>query len=140
MAPAPLVTVVVPVFNCAAYLPHAVESVRRQTYAPIEIVIVDDGSTDRTGEVVEGMGGIAAVERRPHQGIGAARNAGVARARGELLAFLDADDLFDRHKIERQVNRLLEEDRPAMVFGCVPAAAPSSPISPVPCSSGATRS
>jgi glycosyltransferase involved in cell wall biosynthesis len=114
----PLVSVIVPTFNGATYLPFAIESVRRQTYPTIEIIVVDDGSTDGTGEMVARMSGLAYVCQL-HQGIGAARNAGVALAQGELLAFLDADDLFAAEKIARQVDRLLEDDHPDIVFGRV---------------------
>jgi glycosyltransferase involved in cell wall biosynthesis len=118
LEPGALVSVVVPVFNGARFLPAAVDSIRVQTYTPLEIVVVDDGSTDGTAEVARRLSGIR-YAWQAHQGIGAARNRGVAMARGEVLAFLDADDLWLPDKLARQTAILREEPAVDVVFGHV---------------------
>ena len=89
----PLVSVIIPVYNYDRYLAEAVESVLSQTYQHLEVIIVDDGSTDQSGEVARSFAG-SGVRYCPqvHAGIGPARNKGVELAQGEFLAFLDADD------------------------------------------------
>jgi glycosyltransferase involved in cell wall biosynthesis len=96
---------VVPVFNGERFLAAALDSVFEQAYEPVELVVVDDGSTDRSGEIAAASG--ARLIRREHGGISAARNAGVGAARGELIAFLDADDLWLPNKLSIQVGYLL---------------------------------
>lgn len=85
-----LVTVVIPCFNQARFLAHAIASVRRQTYPSVELLVVDDGSTDETAALAIGHG--VNLVRQPNRGVSEARNAGLAHARGELVVFLDADD------------------------------------------------
>ena len=85
-----LVTVVVPCYNQGHFLADALRSVRAQEYGPIETIVVDDGSTDRSAEVAQNAA--SSVIHQSNAGIGAARNAGLAAARGEFLVFLDADD------------------------------------------------
>jgi glycosyltransferase involved in cell wall biosynthesis len=99
---AALVSVVIPVYNCEAYLGEAIESVLAQTYRPIDVIVVDDGSSDRSAAVARSFPEIRCCAQ-PHAGAGAARNRGVALARGMFLAFLDADDLWARDKLERQM-------------------------------------
>lgn len=113
-----LVSVVVPVFDGARFLAEAVESVRAQTYAPVEILVVDDGSTDGTAEVAGRLPGIRYAWQE-HAGIGAARNRGVVMARGEVLAFLDADDVWLPDKLARQMAILREAPDVDIVFGHV---------------------
>jgi glycosyltransferase involved in cell wall biosynthesis len=108
---APTVSVVIPVYNGAALIDATIESALGQTYPHLEVIVVDDGSTDRTAELVRAKAALDPRVRfiqQTNRGVGAARNAGIAAARGELIAPLDADDLWDPSKIERQVNRLLE--------------------------------
>jgi CDP-glycerol glycerophosphotransferase len=91
----PLIGVVVPVHNVAAYLPAALESLLAQTHCRLDVVVVDDGSTDESGAVADEYAGRDRRIRVLHthnQGLGAARNHGVSHARGTLLAFLDSDD------------------------------------------------
>lgn len=97
------VTVVIPVFNLAGIIPRTIRSVRRQTRQPDEVIVVDDGSTDGTVLAAEGCrtpGFPLRVLRRGHQGPGAARNAGMAEARGDWTAFLDGDDVWARRKLQ----------------------------------------
>jgi glycosyltransferase involved in cell wall biosynthesis len=88
----PTVSVVIPCYNQARYLPEAIRSVRAQTQQPIECIVVDDGSTDATSEVAAELG--AHVIHQVNGGVSAARNAGLFAARGELVVFLDADDVL----------------------------------------------
>jgi glycosyltransferase involved in cell wall biosynthesis len=103
--------VLIPVRDGERFIVDAVDSALGQTYANVEVVVVDDGSRDRTRAIVESR---AATDRRlrvisqPNQGVAAARNRGLAEARGEFIAPLDADDVWDPTKIERQVGRMIE--------------------------------
>ncbi len=101
----PLVSCVVPVFNGALYLTEAIESIEAQTWRPIEIIVVDDGSTDGTPGIIAGPGGRVRALGQPNRGPSAARNAGMAIASGEFVAFLDADDLWAPDKLARQMAR-----------------------------------
>ncbi|MDO9714397.1 glycosyltransferase family 2 protein [Paracraurococcus lichenis] len=104
-----LVAVVIPAYNAAATIDETLRSVRNQTHRALEIMVVDDGSTDGTAAIVEGH----AFEdcrvklfRQSNAGVAAARNRGIAEAEGELVAPIDADDLWHPHKIERQLQAL----------------------------------
>jgi glycosyltransferase involved in cell wall biosynthesis len=113
----PSVSVIVPTYDYARYLPRALDSVRAQSEPPFEIVVVDDGSTDETPAVLRRYADQVRVLRQPHRGPAAARNAGVAAARGDLVAFLDADDEWHRDKLARQVTLFME--RPSVgAVGC----------------------
>lgn len=107
-----LVTVVIPVFNGEAYLAAAIESALAQSYRPVEVIVVNDGSTDGTGMLAAGYG--VRVVDQSNRGVSAACNAGVEAAHGELIAFLDADDLWPEDRLEIQANHLLE--RPELGF------------------------
>jgi glycosyltransferase involved in cell wall biosynthesis len=98
-----IVSVIIPTYNHAAFLLRALESVFAQTLHPLEVIVVDDGSTDETAEVLRAHEGQIQVVTQPNRGVAAARNAGAAVASGELLAFLDADDAWLPAKLERQV-------------------------------------
>ncbi len=112
-----LVSVVIPVFNAERFVAEAIESVLGQEGAEVEVVVVDDGSTDGSVAVAERFGDAVRVVRGEHAGIGAARNRGVEGARGEYVAFLDADDLWARGKLARQLGVLMGADAPELVFG-----------------------
>jgi glycosyltransferase involved in cell wall biosynthesis len=100
------VSVVIPTFGHARFLPACLDSVLAQTHRPAEIVVVDDGSTDDTPAVLERYRGQVAVLRQANRGVSAARNAGAARATGDVLAFLDADDVWLPRKLEAQLTLL----------------------------------
>lgn len=114
---APLVSVVIPVYNDERYLAEAVQSVLDQEYGPLEVLVIDDGSTDGSGRVARSFGPPVQYHYREHAGLAATRNHGVALARGELLAFLDADDVWVHGKLTRQVETLLAEPALDGVFG-----------------------
>jgi glycosyltransferase involved in cell wall biosynthesis len=99
----PLVSVVIPTWNRATEIRAAIDSVLAQTYSRIELIVVDDGSTDDTPSVLASYRDRIVAIRRENAGVSAARNTGIRAAKGELLAFLDSDDLFDPTKIEKQV-------------------------------------
>jgi len=112
----PLVSAVVPVHNGERFVAEAIESVLAQTYVPLECVVVDDDSTDGTAAVLDRFGDrIVRVASSARTSAGA-RNAGVAAARGELLAFLDADDVWEPAKIERQVELMQADDGLGLVY------------------------
>lgn len=99
----PRVSVVIPVYNGERFLAAAVESALQQTYGHMEVVVVDDGSSDATPEVLASFGSRLRAIRQENRGVAAARNRGMAAATGELVAFLDADDVWLPEKVERQV-------------------------------------
>lgn len=98
------------------YLGDALRSVFAQTYRPIEVIVVNDGSIDGSAQVARGFSEVILLEQ-DHQGVAAARNHGIDRSRGELIAFLDADDLWEPEKLALQVAFL--NDHPEI--GCVTA-------------------
>ena len=103
MAREPLVSVVIPTYNNAGLVGEAVESVLAQTYRRKEIIVVDDGSTDGTAARLEKFGSMMTLIRQEHLGPPAARNAGIRKCSGELVGFLDSDDLWMPEKLERCV-------------------------------------
>lgn len=102
----PLVSVIVPAHNAAETITQTLRSACRQTYARLEVIVVDDGSVDATSEHAEAVAAHdprVQVVRQPNAGVAAARNRGIALSRGAYVAPLDADDTWDPHKIERQL-------------------------------------
>jgi len=97
-----LVSVVCPAYNCGQFMIPALESVFSQSYRPIEVIVVDDGSTDSTPELVQGYREVRYL-RQVNRGPSAARNSGIRAARGEYVAFLDLDDLWFPEKLSQQV-------------------------------------
>jgi len=102
----PLVSVIIPAYNATAFLGETLDSVLAQTYPNLEIIVVDDGSTDDTPDLLGSYGDRIRVLRQANSGQATARNHGAREAHGELLAFLDSDDLWDPDKIARQVELL----------------------------------
>ena len=99
MGPPPRVSVVVTTYNQAPYIGPTLESVFAQTRPPEEVIVVDDGSTDETPERIAPYRDRLVYIRQPNQGIAGSRNTGIRRAQGELLAFLDGDDLWEPEKL-----------------------------------------
>lgn len=116
---APLVSVVMPVYNRERYLAEAIESMLAQTYRPLEIVIVDDGSTDGSADVARRYAPTARYEFQPHGGIAGARNRTLELARGEYLAFLDSDDLWEEGQLSVQMEVLRSRPELDLLFGHV---------------------
>ena len=102
----PLVSVIIPVYNGARYLREALESVFAQTYRPIEVIVIDDGSADDSGVIAQSFPEVRYI-RQTNQGVAAARNNGIEAARGEFFAFLDQDDLWTPEKLKVQIVHLL---------------------------------
>lgn len=117
MVEAALVSVIIPVYNGEKFISEAIVSVRAQTYAPLELIVVDDGSTDQTAQVVQALGADIRYVYQPNQGPAAARNHGLALAQGELIAFLDADDLWPVDKLAHQVACLAVDEQVQLVWG-----------------------
>lgn len=105
----PLISVIIPAYNAGRYLAESLQSVIAQTYRPIEIILIDDGSVDDTVSVASQFPGIRIISQE-NSGPAAARNRGVAEAKGPLIAFQDADDVWDDKKLSRQTARF--EERP----------------------------
>jgi glycosyltransferase involved in cell wall biosynthesis len=97
--------VVIPAFNAERFIRDAVESVINQTYPAHECIVVDDGSTDATPQIVESYDDVRLI-RQPNRGVSAARNRGAAAASGDAVAFLDADDVCMPERLDRQVSAL----------------------------------
>jgi len=106
----PQVSVVIPTWNRAREVPAAIDSALAQTRPPFEVVIVDDGSTDETQDVLARYGDRIRVLRQENAGASAARNAGIRASRGEFVAFLDSDDLWSERKLEKQLELLERAD------------------------------
>jgi glycosyltransferase involved in cell wall biosynthesis len=116
--PAPAISVIIPTFNRGSWLPETVGSVLAQTVPPLEILVVDDGSTDDTQAVCRQFPDPVRYIRQDNAGVGAARNRGAAEARGEWLAFLDSDDLWPADKLEVQLAALEATGADWSITGC----------------------
>lgn len=113
----PLVSVIIPVFNGERFLREAIQSVLDQKYSPVEIIIVDDGSTDSTATVAESLPETVRYLHQTNHGPAAARNRGIEQARGSLIAFADADDLWPAGKLELQLPYLINDPGIDIVIG-----------------------
>jgi glycosyltransferase involved in cell wall biosynthesis len=113
----PLISTVIPVCNGERFLTEAVESAFRQTPAPFELIVVDDGSTDGTAGVCRSLGERVRYVSQENAGPSTARNRGLEMARGDFIAFLDADDLWPAEKFEIQLARFRSEPSLDVVFG-----------------------
>ncbi|HEV7399703.1 MAG TPA: glycosyltransferase family A protein [Solirubrobacterales bacterium] len=113
------VTAAIPVRNGEAYLAEAIESVLGQDRPCDQVIVVDNGSTDRSAEIARGFGSAVEVVPEPRAGIGAARNAAIQAARGTHIAFLDADDLWDPAKTALQLAAFEADPELQLAFGHV---------------------
>jgi glycosyltransferase involved in cell wall biosynthesis len=113
------VSVIIPVYNGRAYIAEAIDSVLAQTRPADEVIVVDDGSTDGVGEVLDRYGANLRVVRQGNRGPAAALNTGLAVTTGDTIAFLDADDLWTRDKLRQQCEALAEDPSLDGVFGYV---------------------
>lgn len=102
----PLVSTIIPVYNGEQFIGEAIDSVLAQTYHPIEIIVVDDGSQDNTAKIVKSYPQVIYIHQK-NSGCGTAKNTGIQHSKGDFLAFLDADDLWNEQKIEIQMDPLL---------------------------------
>lgn len=112
-----LLSVIMPVYNGAEFLAEAVASIAAQAYQSLEIIVVDDGSTDETARVVQRLGGAIRYRYQSNQGPAAARNTGLAMAQGDLIAFLDVDDLWPVDKLAQQMACLKANPETEVVWG-----------------------
>ena len=115
----PLVSVIIPVRNGERYLAEAIESVLAQSQAALEVIVVDDGSTDGSAVIARRFSPMVRCESREHAGVSGALNHGIGLARGALLAFLDADDRWAPDKLAVQSSAIAADPGLDMVFGHV---------------------
>lgn len=108
----PVVTIVIPCWNGVEHVGNAVESALTQTYQHTEVIVVDDGSTDNSLDVIRSFGKRIRWESGPNQGAGAARNQGIRMGIGEYIQLLDADDILFPTKVQRQIDFLRASDSP----------------------------
>jgi glycosyltransferase involved in cell wall biosynthesis len=114
------VTVIIPAYNAEKYLAQTIETVLQQTYTDFELLVVDDGSSDRTPDIVTDCSDPRVkLISQVNQGVSAARNTGIAHATGEFVAFLDSDDLWMPHKLETHVRHLQANPELGMSFARV---------------------
>ena len=103
------VSVIIPNYNYAQYVGQAINSVLNQTYSNIEIVVVNNGSTDNSLDILKGFGDRICLVNQENLGQSGARKSGLSRATGDFIAFLDADDMWDPKKIEKQIMEVIPE-------------------------------
>ena len=113
----PLISVIIPAFNHEEFIGEALDSVLDQTYRNLEVIVVDDGSTDNTKEVLKRYEEEIKYIYQQNRGVSSARNRGIAISRGEFIAFLDADDIWLPEKLEVQLN-LMEGEGSIGLVGC----------------------
>lgn len=106
----PLVSVIIPTYNRAHYIAASIQSALDQTYPHLEVIVIDDGSTDNTAEILTRFDDRVHCIKQVNQGVAAARNTGLAQVQGQYIAFLDSDDLWLPDKLEKQIAAL--EARP----------------------------
>lgn len=104
----PLVSVIVPTYNYSNFIEQCINSILEQSYQKIEVIVVDDGSTDDTLTVLQKFEKRALIHSQKNSGVSAARNAGLQLSKGEYIAFLDADDWWDPSKVEKQMNAMIK--------------------------------
>lgn len=113
----PLVSVIIPNYNYAEFVDKAIESVLSQTYKNIEIIVVDDGSTDNSIDILSSYLSEIMLVSQSNSGVSSARNVGLAKASGEYICFLDSDDVWFSNKIEIQISHLLNKKMACVYTG-----------------------
>ncbi len=112
----PTVSVIIPAYNCEQYIAQTVDSVLAQTQADVELIVVNDGSTDRTREILAGYGARLRIVEQPNAGVCAARNRGLREARGGFVCLMDHDDYWFADKLQRQVDALQRAPEIGVVY------------------------
>lgn len=112
----PLVSVIIPAYNSAAFIARAIQSALDQDYPNKEIVVVNDGSTDNTQQVLDAFGSKIRVSNQPNAGAAAARNTGIKQSRGEFIAFLDSDDEWLPGRLSKCVQPMLDHPDVGLTF------------------------
>lgn len=113
------ISVILPLYNAEEYIGEALNSILSQTLKPFEIIVINDGSTDKSLSKIELFGKKIKIINQQNKGAGAARNEGIKIAKGEYLAFLDADDVWLDNKLEEQFNYLISHPETEIVSGFV---------------------
>ncbi|MDR1821393.1 MAG: glycosyltransferase, partial [Oscillospiraceae bacterium] len=115
----PLVSVIIPAYNTQTYIAESINSVLGQTYKNLEVIVVDDGSTDSTADIAKALAGQDArvkVVCQPNSGQGSARNTGLRLSAGEIIFFLDSDDYFSSEIVAQAVEAMLRQGCDVVVF------------------------
>ena len=118
----PKVSVVIPSYNCAPYLGDSIKSILDQSYGDVEIIVVDDASTDNTKAIIDeylANPKLRYIRNEENKGLMASRNVGIACAEGDLIAFLDADDLFLPNKLKKQVEFFNKDENSVISYANV---------------------
>ena len=121
MTERPLISVIVPIYGVEKYLEQCLDSILNQTYRQLEIILIDDGSTDRCGEICDRYASRDSrikVIHQTNQGLSAARNVGMDMATGEYISFIDSDDYIDLHFYEKMVQGFLDYPN-APIIACL---------------------
>ena len=118
MTEAPLISTIIPVFNCEKYLGAAIESILSQNYEPMQIIVVDDGSTDGSAAVARSFPRVEYYFQE-NAGVATALNHGLSKAKGEFIAFLDSDDLWVEGKLKLELDAFARDPELDMVMGNV---------------------
>ena len=113
------VSVIIPCYNAAAYLGEAVQSILDQGHHPLEIIVIDDGSTDGSGDVAQSFGSQVSYISQANEGISSARNSGLRICRGDVIAFLDADDLWPVGSLAVRLKALENHTKAGCAYGRV---------------------
>ncbi len=111
----PKISVITPAYNAEKYIGDAIKSIQQQDYDNLEIIVIDDGSTDATADICKTLG--VTLIQQENLGISAARNVGLKAATGDLIAFLDADDLWYENILKSQLDLLQKPESPSFVLG-----------------------
>ncbi|MBD2691964.1 glycosyltransferase family 2 protein [Anabaena catenula] len=114
-----LVSVIIPVYNGEKYLAEAIENVKNQHYQPLEIIVIDDGSTDKTAEIAAELKDNIRYIYQKNSGPASARNRGIKIAKGDVIAFLDVDDIWSEDKLDVQANYLASNTSIEIVQGLI---------------------